>query len=166
VLDAEVAYSSDGTQMLSTLGPQHAVKLSSGSEVQARSHEVYSYNEGAPLEGGPYDLVTKSTAGAQYAGKEEDVRTTITSYSGQENLGWKLRKPTSVTSDPSGLKLTHTTLYEASSGEVSETRMPSSPGASRVSTANAKVQCKNERDRLRRRIVSWNGERVAYRGGV
>jgi RHS repeat-associated protein len=128
LLDSESTYNSEGTELLGTLGPQHTVKLANGSEVQARNHSLYSYNEGAPAEGGPYNLVTKVTDGAQYSGKEEDVRTTTTSYSGQENLGWSLRKPTSVTTDPSGLKLTTTTLYEAATGQVSETRMPASPG--------------------------------------
>ena len=59
--------------------------------------------------------------------KEEfDVRTSTTSYSGQGNLGWKLRKPTSVTTDPTGLNLTHTTVYEATTGNVVETRTPES----------------------------------------
>ena len=106
LLDSESTYHAEGDELMSALGPQHTVKLANGSEVQARNHSQYSYDEGAPAEGGPYDLVTKVTDGAQYSGKEEDVRTTTTSYSGQENLGWKLRKPTSVTTDPSGLKLT------------------------------------------------------------
>jgi RHS repeat-associated protein len=132
LLDTESTYeekgSEPGTELLSTLGPQQTVKLSSGTQVEARAHTVYDYNEGAPSEGGPYHLVTKETQGAQYSGKEEEVRTTTTSYSGQSNLGWKLRKPTSVTTEPSGLKLAHTILYEASTGNVTETRMPASPG--------------------------------------
>ncbi len=129
LLDTENTYNGEGTELQSTLGPQHAVKLASGAEVQARDHEQYSYDEGAPTEGGPYDLVTKLTNGAQYSGKEEEVRTTTTAYAGQENLGWKLREPTSVTTDPSGLKLVHTTLYEAATGDVTETRMPASTGS-------------------------------------
>ncbi len=133
-LDTESTYeekgSEPGTQLLETLGPRHTVKLAQGKEkpdeeALAREHVKYYYNEGAPSEGGPYDLVTKTIDGAQTASKEEfDKRETTTSYSGQENLGWKLRKPTSVTTDPSGLKLTHTISYEASTGETSETRMP------------------------------------------
>jgi RHS repeat-associated protein len=129
LLATESTYNSEGTELLSTLGPQHKIKLANGSEVEARNHEQYSYDEGAPAEGGPYLLVTKLTDGAQYSGKEEDIRTTTTSYSGQENLGWKLHKPTSVTSDPSGLKLVHTLVYEAGTGNLTETRMPASPGA-------------------------------------
>jgi hypothetical protein len=108
-LDTQSTYSSDGTELLSTLGPQHTVKLSAGGEAQARSRALYSYDEGAPSEGGPYRLVTKMTQGAEVAGKEEDVRTTRTYYSGQKGLGWKLRKPTSVVTDPAGLDLVHST---------------------------------------------------------
>ena len=70
--------------------------------------------------------MTKLTEGAVIGGTEESasVRTTTTSYSGQENLGWTLRAPTSVTTDPSGLKLTHTTFYEPSTGNIVETRTP------------------------------------------
>ncbi len=124
LLDTENTYNAEGTELQSTLGPQHTVKLSSGATVEVRGHKTYSYDEGAPSEGGPYGLPTKTTEGAQYSGKEEDVRETTMSYSGQSNLGWKLHKPTSVTTDPKGLKLTHTTVYEPSTGEVTETILP------------------------------------------
>ncbi len=122
--------SEPGTRLLSTLGPQHTVKLAQGKEkadeeVLAREHAKYYYNEGAPSEGGPYNLVTKMTDGAQTASKEEfDIRETTTSYSGQENLGWKLRKPTAVTINPGGLSLAHAIEYEPSTGNVIKTKMP------------------------------------------
>ncbi len=112
-----------GTRLLEVRGPQHTVKLASGSEVKARNHVKYSYDEGAPG-GERYDLVTKTADGAEYEGKEADARTSTTSYSGQNNLGWLLRKPTSVTTDPNGLKLVHTTFYNSRTGEVIETRGP------------------------------------------
>ncbi len=123
-LDTQSTYSTDGTELLSTLGPQHTVKLAAGREVQARSHTVYTYDEGAPSEGGPYRLVTKMTQGAEFTGKEEDVRTTITYYSGQNGLGWKLRKPTSTVTDPNGLDLVHSTVYNETTGGVIETQTP------------------------------------------
>jgi RHS repeat-associated protein len=130
-LDDESTYNETGgepgTELLSTLGPTHVIELASGgTKTEAREHTVYSYNEGAPKEGGPYHLPTKETEAAEVAGKEEasTVRTTVTSYSGQKELGWKLRKPTSVTVNPAGLKLTHTVLYEPATGGVTETRMP------------------------------------------
>ena len=131
LLDTESTYNSEGTELTETLGPRHLVKLPNGKEVQARSHTVYSYDEGAPSEGGPYDLATKVTQGAEVEGEpEQDVREVKTSYSGQSNLGWKLRKPTSTTAtNPAGLKITHTTLYEEATGNTIETRMPKSAGA-------------------------------------
>jgi RHS repeat-associated protein len=129
--DTQSTYNAEGTELLSTLGPKHAVKLPIGTEVQARSHTVYSYDEGAPAEGGPYRLATKVTQGAQIEGEaEQDVRTTTTSYSGQENLGWKLRKPTSVITEPAGLKLTTTTVYDPTTGNVTETKSPAGSSGS------------------------------------
>ncbi len=75
-----------GARLLEMLGPEHKVKLASGSEVQARNHVKYYYDEGSP-EGKHYGLVTKTTDGAQYEGKEADVRTTTTSYNGQGTSG-------------------------------------------------------------------------------
>jgi DNA-binding beta-propeller fold protein YncE len=123
LLDTRSAYSANGTQLLETRGPQHAVKLASGAVVQARNHVRYFYDEGAPG-GQTYNLLTKTTDGAEYEGKEADVRTTLNAYSGQENLGWKLRKPTSTTTDPAGLNLVHKTIYDPTTGNVVETRSP------------------------------------------
>jgi YD repeat-containing protein len=117
-----------GTELVETLGPQHKIKLAEGgSEVLARSHVRYVYDEGAP-EGKHYGLVTRTTDGAEYEGKEADVRTTLTSYSGQQALGWKLRKATSTTTDPAGLDLVHVTEYNASTGAVTETNTPAATG--------------------------------------
>jgi RHS repeat-associated protein len=143
LLDTQSSYeetgSEPGTRLLSTLGPQHTVKLAVGKEGKtneealARAHTTYFYNEGAPSEGAPYHLVTKSIEGAETTSKEEfDKRTTTISFSGQSNLGWKLRKPTSVTTDPSGLDLTHTTEYESSTGNVIETKTPAALGKGSV----------------------------------
>lgn len=123
LLDTESTYNANGTRLLETRGPQRKVKLASGPEVVARDHTKYFYDEGAPS-GGLFGLLTKQTDGAEYEGKEADVRTTVTSYSGQSNLGWKLRKPTSVTTDPGGLDLTRTTVYDASTGNALETTSP------------------------------------------
>ncbi len=129
LLDTQSEYNSEGNELLSTLGPRHTVKLENGKEVQARTHTVYRYDEGAPEAGGPYRLITRTTQGAQIEGEaEQDVRTTSTLYSGQAGLGWMLRKPTAVTVDPSGLKLTHRTVYDPTTGSVVETRAPGAGG--------------------------------------
>jgi RHS repeat-associated protein len=143
-LDSESTYeeggSEPGIELLSSLGPKHVIQLANGTKVEARAHTVYSYNEGAPTEGGPYRLPTKITQGAQYSGKEEDVRTTKTGYSGQEDLGWKLRKPTSVTTDPTGLNLTHSTFYEPNTGNVTETRLPAAGAPKEEQESSFKLQ--------------------------
>ncbi len=122
-LDTENSYSSAGTQLEGTLGPKHTVKLANGESASAREQTRYFYEEGAPA-GGPYGLLTKETVGAQTSSGERDVRTITRSYSGQGNLGWRLRKPTAITSAPSGLNLAHATLYEEENGQVAEARMP------------------------------------------
>lgn len=102
LLDTKSFYNTSGTELVETLGPQHTIKVTGGSEGLARNVESYYYNEGAPLLGGPYNLVTKTVDGAQVQGQgeEKDMRVTSISYSGQNNLGWQLRKPTAVTTDP------------------------------------------------------------------
>ena len=126
--------SEPGIRLLETVGPQHSVKRSSGgAAILARNHVRYYYDEGAP-KGEKYDLVTKTVDWGETASKEEfDKRTTTTSYNGaanaagQENIGWKLRSPTSQTAEPGGLDLTTTTVYEPSTGAVEETRSPADP---------------------------------------
>ena len=128
LLDTESKYNGNG-QLLETLGPQHTVRLAHGKEradeeVLARNHVRYYYDEGAP-EGEEYGLVTKTTDGAETAsGEEFDQRTSTTSYNGQDGLGWKLRTPTSVTTDPDGLDLTSITEYDANTGNVVATKSP------------------------------------------
>ena len=127
LLDTKSAYSEG--ELTDTWGPQHTVKLAKGKNeanetALARNHVKYSYDEGAP-EGEAYELVTKVVDGAETASKEEfDQRTAITSYGGQNGLGWKLRQPTSTTTDPSGLNLTHSTVYNPSTGNIVESRKP------------------------------------------
>jgi YD repeat-containing protein len=124
LLDTKSTFNRQGTQLEETLGPQHVVKLEGGSEVKARNHVRYFYNEGAPNDGESFDLVTKVIDDAEYGGTESEQRETTTSYSGQSDLGWLLRKPTSVTTGPHGLDLVRTTIYNKTSGDVIETRSP------------------------------------------
>jgi DNA-binding beta-propeller fold protein YncE len=128
-LDTKTEYNPEGNEIIKILGPEHKIKLSSGSEVQARAVTRDYYDEGAEQAEGKneetYNLLTKSTSGALLSnGEEKDVRTTVTSYSGQEDLGWKLRKPTSTTTDPSNLDLVHKTFYDKNTGNVIQTRAP------------------------------------------
>ncbi len=123
LLDTQSTYNAEGSELLETLGPRHTVKLSSGVEVPARKHVRDYYDEGAPS-GETYHLLTKRWEGAKYESTEADLRQTNYSYYGQENLGWKLRKPTMVATDPLGLNLRHYTFYDPASGHVIEDRRP------------------------------------------
>jgi streptogramin lyase len=134
-----------GTQLILSRGPEHMVKYVAGEEqyeprekpkeAMARSLTKYYYNEGAPSENPrtkakeTYDLVTKTQNYAELASENnnetENVRTTKTSYSGQDDLGWELRAPTSVTVNPGSLNLPTTTEYYETGeamGQVKETR--------------------------------------------
>ena len=123
LLDTQSTYNAEGSELLETLRPRHLVKLSSGAEVLAREHVRNGYDEGAPS-GETYHLLTKRWEGAQYESTEADVRQTNYSYYAQENLGWKLRKPTMVATDPLGLNLRQLTFYDPVSGHVIESRQP------------------------------------------
>ncbi|MFZ2049370.1 MAG: DUF6531 domain-containing protein [Solirubrobacteraceae bacterium] len=136
-LDTESTYSkpSEGGLLQETRGPEHLVRLADGQELQARNRVRYHYDEGAPEGDEEAGLVTKTVDGAEAGGKEYDQRETITSYSGQNDLGWQLRQPTSSTSDPKGLALTSTTIYSPTTGNVVETR---SPGAGKAAESTSK----------------------------
>jgi YD repeat-containing protein len=127
LLATKSTYTNEGTELVSRLGPQHEVKLASGGYAQARALTKYYYDEGAPSEGGPYGLVTKTVEGAQLeSGKEEEMRTVKYAYSGQSNLGWEIHKPTSISVEPeSGKVLTRTTEYSPETGDVINTKAPS-----------------------------------------
>ncbi len=136
-----------GTRLCEAEGPAHAVKYMVGKEQKeaayAREHVRYFYDEKVPAEGPSkesfanesFDLVTESKSLTEIVnskgGVEEEIepRTTVTSYSGQNNLGWKLRAPTSVTdaAESGGAKVTHTTLYNEN-GQITETRGPEGSG--------------------------------------
>lgn len=115
--------------LVETLGPEHEVKLQVGKEgkrdeeVSARDQDKYYYDEGAP-EGQDYGLLTRTVDSALVGGKDYESRTTRNVYSGQNGLGWTLRKPTSVVTDPTGLDLVDTTVYDKTTGAVVETKSP------------------------------------------
>ncbi len=122
-------YNEETNDLMEVTGPEHKVKIATGEEVSARNHVRYFYEEGAPEnakgETEEYGLVTKTTDGARLAdGEEKDVRTTLTGYSGQEGLGWKLHAATSTTVEPAGANLVSSTKYNKETGDVEETRTP------------------------------------------
>jgi streptogramin lyase len=148
-----------GTRLCETEGPAHAVKYMAGKEQKeapyARDHAIYFYDQKVPSEGPDkesfsketFNLLTKTQNLVKIVNskgeKQQEVepRTTVTSYSGQNNLGWKLREPTSVTVEPEGAKVTHSTLYyeegSEAMGQVMETRGPE--GSAGNSAHDAKI---------------------------
>ena len=145
-----------GSRLCETEGPQHMVKYVEGKEQKeglARDHVRYFYDEKVPAEGPEkenfteetFNLLTETqnlteiTNAEGKVEKELEPRTTIMSYSGQSNLGWKLRAPTSVTTaaESEGAKVTRTILYNLQTGQITETRGPK--GTSGESAHDAKI---------------------------
>ena len=140
-------YSTDGKRELEESGPLHLVTLThalagdsdspdlpAGVQVAAREHTVNTYDEGRPTDGTATvtDQVTTTKVGATIDGypTDGDVRTTSTAYD------WAKGLPTSVTTDPNGLKLTKTTSYDAQ-GRVTKTTLPKSTGADAGATVTS-----------------------------
>lgn len=110
-------YSDDGLRLLHTFGPEHDVSLGASTIVRGRTHTSRVYDEGAPADGGLYNLVTTETTSVRHTdadGKEvdSDARTTRTAYD------WTLRQPIRNVEDPDGVKLTTRTAYDAVTGLV------------------------------------------------
>ncbi|MER6629027.1 RHS repeat-associated core domain-containing protein [Streptomyces sp. NPDC000987] len=140
-------YSDNGRRELEESGPLHLVTLThalagdsdspdlpAGVQVAARQHTVNSYDEGRPTDGTATvtDQVTTTKVGAVIDGypTDGDVRTTATAYD------WVKGLPTSVTTDPNGLKLTNTTSYDAQ-GRVIKTTLPKSTGTDAGATVTS-----------------------------
>ncbi len=124
LLDIQSTYSADGIQLLTVLGPERTVQLAAGTQVQARHRKAYIYDQGAPG-GVTYRLITSFTEGAQISGQPEaDIHTKTYSYSAQSNYGWTNRVPTSSKTDSGGLNLVTTSVYDTSTGNVTEIRKP------------------------------------------
>lgn len=124
-LDTQNTYSSDGTELLETLGPEHLIMLDDGTTTRARQDTNYAYSATSTYGEG---LVTQLVEGALEPGASSDVQTRTTSvdYSGQSNIGLSLGQPTSVTTDPSSLDIIHTIKYDTT-GNVIATIMPGNP---------------------------------------
>jgi DNA-binding beta-propeller fold protein YncE len=138
-LDTKTEYNSEDSQLIKVVGPEHKVKLTSGSEVQARlvTHDYYSQStkeveekkEAEEKNKETYNLMTRTTSAALLSnGEEKDKREGISSFSGQNDLGWKLRKPTSVTREPNGADVTTTTVYDGETGNTIEVQSPAAAG--------------------------------------
>jgi RHS repeat-associated protein len=121
-----------GVEMLTEVGPLHAIKLANGTSANARRKETIAYDESAPASpaNARYALATTRTVAAQIAGQSDaDARVTKYEYASAEqgNRGWTLRKPLAVVTDPTGINLRRVSLYDAGTGLETESRMPRSP---------------------------------------
>ncbi|MER7845079.1 ricin-type beta-trefoil lectin domain protein [Kitasatospora sp. NPDC096077] len=105
--------------------------LPTGTSVVARDHNTNTYDEGKP-DGQAYHLVTTATDGARIDGYADDVELRVTKNGYGTPIGgtsgWTLKRPTSVTTDALGAKLTNTMSYDAQ-GRTVETRVPGNNAA-------------------------------------
>lgn len=127
-LDTHRTYLSNHVDVKEEWGPLHRVALPGGETALARRHLVNTYDyTTAPNPSEDYHLATRTTVSALVGSADLDARTTSNSYDGQSGLGWKLRLPTAVTTDPDGLNQRRVTLYDPTTGLTTETRMPRNP---------------------------------------
>jgi RHS repeat-associated protein len=127
-LDEQVKYSSDGTEMLESLGPLHKVRLeATGKAVEARAHTKIQYDENAPKPPAgspPFGLPTTETTSAQLPGGE-DVESKVT----KTEYDWVQLEPTEIVVDPKsvnpeGLNLRTRFRYSTETGQMVERILP------------------------------------------
>jgi RHS repeat-associated protein len=121
-------YSSDGTELLQSWGPQHQVRLENGEVVQATTHKKIGYDERAPTppSGTPMPHMPsweQTSAYVEVGGQDVDKQLTTI-----EN-NYYLRKPISTTVDPSGLDITSATAYDGKTGLPTSVSQPKGGGA-------------------------------------
>jgi YD repeat-containing protein len=129
-LSSVKVYNPEGTQLIETYGPEHKIAVVGGEE-GTRNRQKYSYDENEPAEeAGTHSLLTKSEYWSETTSKKvlEKVETHL-QYSGQKNLGWKLRKPTLETTEIKNQTKATATSYNASTGEATETTTSVSTGS-------------------------------------
>jgi RHS repeat-associated protein len=123
-------YSSDGSELLASLGPEHPVKMANGEVTAGRKSVSYEYDQNSPGNA-IYHLPTKTIEGVLIPGRPggaEETRAVTNTYSGQENLGWKLHEPTGTTTTQGGELVSTTKKYEPKTGQVDETTTPAAAG--------------------------------------
>jgi RHS repeat-associated protein len=108
-----------------TYGPAHDANVA-GTVQQIRTHVAYGYDASAPnsdvsADGSPYMLTTSQTTSASLGAQvpataTADARTVGYAYaSASTSIGWTLGAPLSTTTDPGGLNITSTAVYNTSS---------------------------------------------------
>lgn len=105
-------------------GPAHNANVD-GTVETIRTHTAYGYDAGAPnsdtnADGTPYMLTTSQTASASVGSgipgsATADARTTSYTYGNPStNIGWTLGQPLTTVTDPSGVDLISTSVYNTS----------------------------------------------------
>lgn len=124
-------YSSNGVDVLTTIGPVQSVQTAGGLEV-VRLKTVNTYDEGKP-DAREFHLVTSSTTSATRVsdGAALDAVTTVTGYSPSSALGgasgWDVKRPTSVTVGQGSSAISSYVKYDET-GRTVASRRPSVPG--------------------------------------
>ena len=140
-LDERSFYAADGVDLLDTYGPLHSVAIDGGwANAREHTHTTYGTLDAPgtdPTLDGPKHLeVTRTVAASQSADTtptdETDPRTTRTAYGlPGDATGWTLKQPMRVTTVvPGGTDIVNESLYNATTGLVTQTRMPSAAGSS------------------------------------
>jgi RHS repeat-associated protein len=125
------SYSSDGLDLLETVGPTGTMVLENeladpdgagpltalerGATVIGRARTVNKYDEGKP-DGAAYHLVTTTTKSAQIDGyPAADARVSRKGYEAEHGgvSGWVLKKPTKVVGDAGGANITSYVVHDA-----------------------------------------------------
>jgi RHS repeat-associated protein len=114
-LDTYSSYSSDGTELWQSWGPQHQVRLENGEVVQASLHRKFTYDVGAPTPPPgtpPPHMLSWEKTSAYVSERGEDTDERVTNI---EN-NYYLRKPVSTIVDYTGLHIVSGTTYDLNSG--------------------------------------------------
>ncbi|HST39362.1 MAG TPA: hypothetical protein VLK58_07625, partial [Conexibacter sp.] len=128
-------YDDDGVNLLWTLGPIHTMKIrDTGQVVQGRTRTINDYDNGRPTDGQTYNLPTSRSVLAYYeeGGVNVQADISVTRYDyhydlaggGRSNRGWQLRRPTRIITDPGGLNLATSYIYDDTLPLLRERRMP------------------------------------------
>lgn len=117
-----------------TYGPAHTAEVD-GITQTIRTHTSYNYDAGAPgsdsrSDGSPYMLVTSQTESASIGasvpgnGTADARMTTYTYGNTSTDIGWTLSQPLTTITDPSGLDLVSTSVFNTNSNLYNGANLP------------------------------------------
>ena len=143
-LSSTLTYGADGIRKVEQTGPTSMVALTfavgasggmpalpAGTEMPARSHTVYKYDETRPTDDSAKaaHLVTTTRFGGAIAGyaNDADVQSTVYEYD------WRFGLQSKIVTDPAGEAIAETNTYDPL-GQVIQTPKPSGTGSDAAST--------------------------------